>query len=143
MKILLTLFVLFFSSSVVAEFPNSLFGIPLFTNLNGWDVTAYNFDENVNKVMNNKPVLVEENRRNLKKGTAIYLETSIQTQLERTINDNKRPLLQGSSNREQTLIELKKFRDPLFQKCANITIKEAKNSHNEVVEEIIDRLKLM
>ena len=87
-------------------------------------------------------VLSEKNRNILKKGTVIYLETSIQTQLERTINDKERPLLQESSNKEQTLIELKKIRDPLFEECANITIKETKNSHNEVVEEIIKHLNL-
>ena len=85
-------------------------------------------------------ILSKENREVLKKGTVIYLETSIQTQLERTINDKKRPLLQNSNNREQTLRELKKIRDPLFEECANITIKEGKNSHNEVVEEIINQL---
>ena len=87
-------------------------------------------------------VLSEKNRNILKKGTVIYLETSIQTQLERTINDKERPLLQESSNKEQTLIELKKIRDPLFEECANITIKETKNSHNEVAEEIIKNLNL-
>ena len=85
-------------------------------------------------------ILNEENRNNLKKGTVIYLEASIQTQLERTLNDKKRPLLIESDNKEQTLIELKKIRDPLFKKCANITIKEGKNGHNEVVDEIINQL---
>ena len=87
-------------------------------------------------------ILTEQNRNLLKKGTVIYLETSIQTQLERTLNDNKRPLLQESDNAEQTLRELKKIRDPLFEECANITIKEGKNSHNEVVDKIIDKLNL-
>ncbi len=85
-------------------------------------------------------VLSEKNRDILKKGTVIYLETSIQTQLERTINDKNRPLLKESNDREQTLRELKKIRDPLFNKCADITIKEAKNSHNEVVDEIVIKL---
>ena len=87
-------------------------------------------------------ILNEENRNSLKKGTVIYLEVSIQTQLERTLNDKKRPLLIESNNKEQTLIELKKFRDPLYKECANITIKEGKNSHNEVVDEIINKLNL-
>ena len=87
-------------------------------------------------------ILNKENRNNLKKGTVIYLETSIQTQLERTLNDKKRPLLIESDNKEQTLIKLKKIRDPLFKKCANITIKEGKNGHNEVVDEIMNKLDL-
>ena len=84
-------------------------------------------------------VLSEENRNILKKGTVIYLEISIQTQLERTLNDNKRPLLQGEKNKEQTLRDLKEIREPLFKECANMTIKEAKNGHNETVDKIIDK----
>ena len=87
-------------------------------------------------------ILVEKNRSLLKKGTVIYLETSIQTQLERTLNDNKRPLLQKTDNAEQTLRELKQIRDPMYKECANITIKEGKNSHNEVVDQIVDKLNL-
>ena len=87
-------------------------------------------------------VLKEENRNNLKKGTVIFLEVSIQSQLERTLNDKNRPLLLESDNKEQTLIELKEIRDPLFKECANITIKEDKNSHNKVVDEIIKQLNL-
>jgi len=87
-------------------------------------------------------ILSEDNRNLLKKGTVIYLETSIQTQLERTLNDNKRPLLKESENVEQTLRELKGIRDPLYEECANITINEGKNSHNAVVDEIIDQLNL-
>ena len=87
-------------------------------------------------------ILEEQNRSLLKKGTVIYLETSIQTQLERTLNDNKRPLLKESENVEQTLREFKGIRDPLYEECANITINEGKNSHNEVINEIIDQLNL-
>ena len=87
-------------------------------------------------------ILKKENRTILKKGTVIYLETSIQTQLERTLNDKKRPLLLDTDNKEQTLIKLKEVRDPLFRECANITIKEGKNGHNEVIDEIINKLNL-
>jgi len=87
-------------------------------------------------------ILTAKNRSLLKKGTVIYLETSIQTQLERTLNDNKRPLIKESENVEQTLRELKAIRDPLYEECANITINEGKNSHNAVVDEIIDQLNL-
>ena len=87
-------------------------------------------------------ILSQENRDILEKGTVIYLQASIQTQLERTINDKKRPLLQESTSREETLKELKKIRDPLFKECADITIKDSENSHNEVVEEIVIKLNL-
>ena len=87
-------------------------------------------------------ILTEQNRNLIKKGTVIYLETSIQTQLERTLKDNKRPLLKESENVEQTLRELKGIRDPLYEECANITINDGKTSHNAVVDEIINQLNL-
>ena len=87
-------------------------------------------------------ILNEHNRKLIKKGTVIYLKASIQTQLERTLNENKRPLLKKSDNAEQTLRELKGIREPLYEECANITIKEGKNGHNEVIDEIIDKLNL-
>ena len=87
-------------------------------------------------------VLKKENRELLKRQMVVYLEVSIQTQLERTLNDNKRPLLLESENTEQTLRELKGIRDPLYEECANITINDGKTSHNAVVDEIIDQLNL-
>ncbi len=88
-------------------------------------------------------ILTKKNRNLIKKGTVIYLETSVMIQLERTLNDKNRPLLLKSDNKEQTLKELKEIRDPLFEECANITIKEGKNSHNKVIDEIIDQLNLI
>ena len=87
-------------------------------------------------------IVEDKNRDSIKKGTVIFLETSIQTQLERTLNDKKRPLLQGTDNKEETLKELKEIRDPLYRKCADITIKEGKNGHNGVVDTIVDILKI-
>ena len=53
-------------------------------------------------------VLREENRALLKKGTGIYLKTTIQSQLERTMNDKERPLLQNIDNKEEALREIAK-----------------------------------
>ena len=66
----------------------------------------------------------------------IYLETSIQSQLERTLLDKSRPLL-DSKDKELTLKNLKKERSPLYEEIANITIKEKERSHNEVIKEIV------
>ena len=47
---ILVLLLVGFSNSIYAkELPKSLFGIPLFQKINKWDVTAFNFDEVVEK----------------------------------------------------------------------------------------------
>ena len=84
-------------------------------------------------------VLREENRELLNKGTVIYLEISIQTQLERTINDQDRPLLYGV-NKEKTLRKIADIRKPIYQACSDITIKET-NNPNEAVDLIVAKLK--
>ena len=84
-------------------------------------------------------VLKQENRELLKKGTVLYLKTSIQTQLERTMNDIERPLLRGKENKEVTLKKMAKFRNPLYEKSSNYIIEETDNS-NQTVDNIIKQL---
>ena len=84
-------------------------------------------------------VLKQENRELLKKGTVLYLKTSIQTQLERTMNDKERPLLRGKENKEVTLREMAKLRNPLYEKSSNYIIEETDNS-NQTVDNIIKQL---
>jgi shikimate kinase len=87
-------------------------------------------------------VLREENRALLKKGTGIYLKTSIQSQLERTMNDKDRPLLQNIDNKEEALREIAKLRNPIYESCCEITIEET-NSPNDAVDKIVEKLKNM
>lgn len=86
-------------------------------------------------------IIIEKNNRKLisESGVVIYLEVSIQTQLERTLMDKSRPLL-DSKDKEQTLKNLKKQRTPLYEEIANITIKAGDRSNNQVVEEILKLL---
>ena len=84
-------------------------------------------------------VLKEENRELLKKGTVLYLKTSIQTQLERTMNDKERPLLKGKEKKELTLRKMAKLRNPLYEKSSNYIIEETDNS-NQTVDNIIKQL---
>ena len=84
-------------------------------------------------------VLREENRELLNKGTVIYLEISIQTQLERTINDQNRPLLYGV-NKEKTLRKIAEVRNPIYETYSDITIKET-NDANDAVDLIVTKLK--
>ena len=75
------------------------------------------------------------------KGKVVYLEASIQVQLERTLKDKSRPLL-NKVNKEETLISLKERREHLYKEIADITIKQEGKSHNKIVQEIIDKLKI-
>ena len=86
-------------------------------------------------------IIIEKNNRKLisESGVVIYLEVSIQTQLERTLMDKSRPLL-NSKDKEQTLKNLKKQRTPLYEEIANITIEAGDRSNNQVVEEILKLL---
>ena len=84
-------------------------------------------------------VLREKNRELLNKGTVIYLEISIQTQLERTINDKDRPLLYAA-NKEKTLRKIAEIRNPIYEACSDITIKET-NDPNEAADQIVLELK--
>ena len=84
-------------------------------------------------------VLREENRELLNKGTVIYLEISIQTQLERTINDKDRPLLYAT-NKEKTLRKIAEIRNPIYEAYSDITIKET-NDPNEAADLIVLELK--
>ena len=75
------------------------------------------------------------------KGKVVYLEASIQVQLERTLGDKRRPLL-NKGNKEETLISLKERREHLYKEIADITIKQEGKSHNKIVQEIIGKLKI-
>lgn len=75
------------------------------------------------------------------KGKIVYLEASIQEQLERTLKDKSRPLL-NKGNKEETLISLKERREHLYKEIADITIKQEGKSHNKIVQEIIGKLKI-
>ena len=84
-------------------------------------------------------ILKAENTKLLKKGTVIYLETSIQSQLERTMNDKNRPLLQNTLDKESTLRDLAKKRNPIYENLADITINETDDS-NQTVNFILKKL---
>ena len=86
-------------------------------------------------------VIRKDNRKLLKdSGLAVYLEASVQTQLERTLLDKSRPLL-DSEDKESILRDLKEQREPLYREVANITIKEGERSHKDILHEILKRIK--
>ena len=73
-------------------------------------------------------------------GTVVYLETSVEQQLERTSRDKNRPLLQTDNPRD-VLEELMAIRHPLYLDSADIVVATDKRHPKTVVTEIINQLK--
>ena len=81
-------------------------------------------------------VLSKENRDLIKaRGTVVYLQTSISSQVERTASSNNRPLLQNE-NPEETLEKLMLTRARLYEEIADITIMTDNKSLQEMSKEI-------
>ncbi|EAR61415.1 shikimate kinase [Oceanospirillum sp. MED92] len=73
-------------------------------------------------------------------GTVVYLETSVEQQLDRTARDKNRPLLQ-TENPRQVLEDLMAKRHPLYLEAADIIIKTDKRHPKTVASEIIKQMK--
>jgi shikimate kinase len=81
-------------------------------------------------------VLSKENRDLLQdRGTVVYLQTSIRSQVKRTASTNNRPLLQNKDP-EETLEKLMLTRAPLYEEIADITIMTDNKSLQEMSKEI-------
>ena len=81
-------------------------------------------------------VLSKENRDLLQdRGTVVYLQTSIRSQVKRTASTNNRPLLQDKDP-EETLEKLMLTRAPLYEEIADITIMTDNKSLREMSKEI-------
>ena len=81
-------------------------------------------------------VLSKENRDLLQdRGTVVYLQTSIRSQVKRTSSTNNRPLLQNKDT-EETLEKLMLTRAPLYEEIADITIMTDNKSLQEMSKEI-------
>ena len=81
-------------------------------------------------------VLSKENRDLLQdRGTVVYLQTSIRSQVKRTASTNNRPLLQDKDP-EETLEKLMLTRAPLYEEIADITIMTDNKSLQEMSKEI-------
>ena len=81
-------------------------------------------------------VISPENRRLLAaRGVVVYLETSVEQQLERTRHARHRPLLNGADP-QQKLIDLMQHRAPLYAEIADITVSTDNRRANLVADEI-------
>lgn len=86
-------------------------------------------------------VLSAKNRNFLAaRGTVLFLETSIEQQLERTRRDKKRPLIQNADDPEELFLALKEKRDPLYQEIADYTFTTDRSSVKSVAKHIIDQI---
>ena len=86
-------------------------------------------------------VLKPENRSNLQgRGTVVYLQASVEQQLERTARDKNRPLLQ-TENPQQVLQQLMDARHPLYTQVADIVVETDKRNPKAVVTDIIAALR--
>ena len=86
-------------------------------------------------------ISAEENQRLLTEHSIIiYLQASVEAQINRTKHDKKRPLLQAE-DRYSTLQELADIRNPLYESLANITIDTSYQSITRSIEKIITELK--
>lgn len=83
-------------------------------------------------------VVDPENRIFLKdRGIVVYLHVSLQMQLDRTLKDENRPLLQ-TPNREQRIRDLFEARHPIYSELADIQV-EAKRRYPHLVGRAIAR----
>jgi len=74
------------------------------------------------------------------RGTVIYMEVSLQTQLNRLKRDKKRPLLQGE-NPQEVLIKLWEEREPFYEEIADFTVVTDNRSVRDVCEDILSWLR--
>ena len=86
-------------------------------------------------------VILEENRKLMKKATSIiYLSSSVDQILRRTAKSKTRPLLEKSNNRRKTITDIVEARDPLYREVSSHIIDTNGKKLNEVIDEIIEAL---
>jgi shikimate kinase len=86
-------------------------------------------------------ILLDENRQRLREGgVVIYLETSIEQQLKRVRQGERRPLLTGAPDLEGRLTELMTRRAPLYAEVAALTVRTDGHRVREVVDQILSQL---
>lgn len=86
-------------------------------------------------------VLLEENRQRMRDaGLVIYLETSLEQQLKRVRQGERRPLLAGAADMPGRLAELMTLRAPLYAEVATLKVRTDGRRVGEVVEQILAQL---
>lgn len=73
------------------------------------------------------------------RGTVIYMEVTLETQLNRLKRDKKRPLLQGDDP-QQVLIKLWEEREPFYERITDFTVITDNRSVQDVGNDILNWL---
>lgn len=76
------------------------------------------------------------------RGIVIYMEVSLETQLNRLKRDKRRPQLQGE-NPQEVLIRLWEEREPIYENVADFTVITDRRSVRDVCDDILNWLKKM
>ncbi len=88
-------------------------------------------------------ILDPQNRARLAgRGTVVYLECSIEQQMERTRHDRNRPLL-DTDNPRARLEELMAEREPLYRELADHTVSSGGRNSRAVIKGIVSYLESM
>lgn len=74
------------------------------------------------------------------RGIVIYMEVSLETQLNRLRRDKRRPMLQGE-NPQEVLIRLWEEREPIYEDVADFTVATDRRSVGDVCSDIINWLR--
>lgn len=75
------------------------------------------------------------------RGIVIYMEVTLETQLNRLKRDKRRPLLQGD-NPQEVLIKLWEEREPIYEDIADFTVITDNRSVHDVCQDILDWLQM-
>jgi len=82
-------------------------------------------------------IIKKENRDLLKKNAfVIYLSSSIDQLVKRTLLSKNRPLLEKSNNREKTIKKIVNEREPWYQETADVTIDTSGKKLYVIINEI-------
>ncbi len=82
-------------------------------------------------------VIKAENRVLLKNNSfVVYLASSVEQLVMRTARSKSRPLLEKSSNREQTIRDILEAREPLYQEVADVVIDTTGKKLYAIINEI-------
>lgn len=86
-------------------------------------------------------ILREDNRQVLAaRGLVVYLQVSIEQQLERTLRDTRRPILQ-TGDKQQILETILREREPLYEEIADLSFPTDSRTVRSVAETILHQIR--
>jgi len=80
---------------------------------------------------------IENRNRLAARGTVVYLHTTVEQQMKRTMRDKRRPELQQENFGSDDMLELMQARDPLYREIADIIVETDGRTVRAVAAEVI------